>query len=68
MTKVRVTWDFEVDDTWEETPEECLEIAKEEFKTLTPDDVKFEIVEGNDQGGGSHPLIFDRPPPRQTAQ
>ena len=48
MTKVRVTWDFEVDDTWEETPEECLEIAKEEFKTLTPDDVKFEIVEGND--------------------
>ena len=50
MTKVRVTWEFEVDNTWGETLEQCLEIAKEEFKTLTPDDVNFEVMEDDEKG------------------
>lgn len=30
---VKATWEFEVDGSWNETDDECIEIAKEEFKS-----------------------------------
>lgn len=39
---VIATWEFDVDDSWGETPEECIKIAKNEFATITADDVEFQ--------------------------
>ena len=39
---VRMIWEFDVDNTWGETPEQCIEMAKTEFKTLNVDDFDFE--------------------------
>ncbi len=44
MTKVMLTWEFEVDDSWGETPAECIKIAKEEFKTKDIEDLDFKVI------------------------
>ena len=42
---VRAIWEFDVDDSWGETKEDCINIAKEEFKTIKPEDAKFEVLD-----------------------
>lgn len=45
MKTIKVVWEFEVDDSWGETDEMCIELAKREFETLTINDFEFEIKE-----------------------
>lgn len=45
--KVRMVWEFDVDDSWGETTEECIEIAKKEFESLGVDEFNFEVVDNN---------------------
>ena len=43
--KVRATFEMDVDDTWGESEEECIEIAKEEFATDIWGSLVWEVVD-----------------------
>ena len=45
--KVRATWEFDVDDTWGETKEQCIEIAKAEFEQDVFSNLEWEVVDDN---------------------
>ena len=44
--KIKATWEFDVDDTWGETKEQCIAIAQAELKMVMQHD-DFDSLEWN---------------------
>lgn len=48
MKIIKLEWEMEVSDSWEETEEECINLAKEELKSCLEDNsLEFIVINKN---------------------